>query len=150
MRDFKTTTLQRGDSWEWDGVTFRVLSPDPSWNLPHRDENAQSLVLEMRHGATTFLLMGDAGVKTERRMVLDRRTFDLVKVGHHGAPDASSDTLVTATHPRLAVISAGARNRFSHPGPKVVERWARAGALVWRTDLDHTLHVTSDGTRIRW
>ena len=150
MRDFKTTAVQRGDSWEWDGVTFRVLSPDPSWDLPRRDENARSLVLEVRHGASTFLLMGDAGVKTEQRLGLAPRRFDLVKVGHHGAPDASSDALVAATRPRLALISAGSRNRFSHPGPKVVGRWARAGAMVWRTDLHRTLHVTSDGTGIRW
>jgi len=150
MKEFKTKTLQRGDSWEWEGLRFRVLSPDPSWDLPRRDENARSLVLEVRHGATAFLLLGDAGANTERRMDLAQGPFDLVKVGHHGAPDASSEALVAATRPRLALISAGSRNRFSHPGPKVVERWTRAGARVWRTDLDRTLHITSDGTRIRW
>lgn len=150
MKGFPTTTLRRGLSWEWEGVSFRVLSPDPSWHLPQRDENARSLVLEVRHGATRFLLLGDAGVETERRIELAEGTYDVVKVGHHGAPDASSDALVAATRPRLAVISAGSRNRFSHPGPRVVEKWSRAGALVFRTDLDRTLHVTSDGTRIRW
>lgn len=150
MKDFKTTAVRRGNSWEWDGVTFRVLSPDPSRDLPRRDENARSLVLEVRHGASTFLLMGDAGANAERRLSLAPGRFDLVKVGHHGAPDASSDALVAATRPRLALISVGSRNRFSHPDPKVVSRWARAGAMIWRTDLHRTLHVTSDGTGIRW
>ena len=150
LRDFPTTTIRRGDAWSVDGVSFRVLGPDPNWPLPGRDENARSLVIEMRYGETSFLLMGDASVVTERLLGLGDRAYDLVKVGHHGASTASSERLVATARPRLAVISVGARNRFNHPAKGVVDRWARHGALVWRTDLRRTLHVTSDGSRISW
>lgn len=143
--DRRPEVIARGASWALDGVEFKVLSPDPAWLLPARDENALSLVIEVRHGATSFLLLGDASFATEGFLTAAATRHDVVKVGHHGAPNSSSEALVRATRPRIAVISAGLRNRFSHPSPLVVERWSRAGALVWRTDQSRTLHVTSDG-----
>ncbi len=150
LKAFQTTTARRGDGWSVDGVSFRVLGPDSNWLLPSRDENARSLVIEVRYGKTSFLLLGDASVLTEGLLDLPTRGYDLVKVGHHGAATSSSERLVRETRPRIALVSVGSRSRFSHPSATVVERWARAGALVWRTDLQWTLHVTSDGERIDW
>ena len=150
LRASRPVTVRRGDHWVVDGVSFRVLAPDPAWPLPKGDENARSLVIEVAYGATSFLLMGDASRLTEGLLQVPDRRYDLVKVGHHGASTSSSEDLVRATRPRLAVVSVGSRNRFGHPGEEVVARWARVGALVWRTDLRRTLHVTSDGVRIDW
>jgi competence protein ComEC len=144
-----TQTVRRGDSWTVDHVTFRVLAPDPAWPIKSRDENGRSMILEVRHGATSFLLMGDSSVETEKHAGTFER-YDLVKVGHHGASTSSSATFVRKTRPRVAVISAGARNRFAHPAEAVVERWTAVGASVWRTDRHHTLHAISDGVRLRW
>jgi hypothetical protein len=55
--------------------------------------------------------------------------------------------------PRLAVISAGARNPFGHPSPATLARLAAAGARIYRTDLDGAVEVESDGRRLtvrRW
>lgn len=150
FRDRRPETVARGASWALDGVEFKVLSPDPAWPLPVRDENARSLVIEVRHGATSFLLLGDASIATEGLLKLEATRHEVVKVGHHGAANSSSEAVVQATRPRIALISAGLRNRFSHPSPSVVERWSRAGSLVWRTDQRRTLHVTSDGTTVGW
>jgi competence protein ComEC len=150
LRDVGALVVRRGDSWSIDGVSFRVLGPDPDWPLPKGDENARSLVIEMTYGATSFLLMGDASRLTESLLRVPEHRYDLVKVGHHGALTSSSERLVRETRPRLAVISVGARNRFAHPNSEVVARWTRAGALVWRTDVRHTLHITSDGTQVAW
>jgi len=150
LAEWSPLKVARGASWQLDGVEFKVLAPDPAWVLPKGDENARSLVIEVRYGATSFLLLGDASVATERLLNLGVTRHDVVKVGHHGAKSSSSDALVLATRPRIALISAGFRNRFSHPAPAVVERWSRTGALVWRTDHHRTLHVTSDGERLRW
>jgi len=146
-----TRIVGRGDTFEVDGVSFRVLGPDPSWPLPGADENARSLVIEMTYGVTSFLFMGDASALSES--LLDFRGhgfYDVVKAGHHGALTSSSKSFVRSTRPRIVVLSVGARNRFSHPSPAVVERWSRAGARVWRTDLDHTLHAVSDGRTVAW
>ena len=149
MRPFTPETVSRGVEWTLDGVTFRLLAPDPRWPLPDRDENARSLVMEIRYGTSSFLLLGDASSLAESLINTGGRSFDVVKVAHHGAASASSDSLLKRVHARIAVISVGARNRFSHPNPRVVERWRRTGARVWRTDLNRTLHLTSDGTTLR-
>lgn len=150
LRDRGPITVRRGDGWTIDGVSFRVLGPDPGWPLPPGDENARSLVIEMTYGATSFLFMGDASTRSESLLEEAGRRYDLVKVGHHGAATSSSPALVRGVRPRISVVSVGARNRFSHPSAVVVERWSRAGARVWRTDIDRTLHVVSDGRGIAW
>ena len=51
---------------------------------------------------------------------------------------------VAATHPSMAVISVGERNRWGFPNPGVTARWRGAGARVWRTDRDGGVTVTVD------
>jgi competence protein ComEC len=143
-------TVSRGDAFAVDGVSFRVLAPASDWPVPPDDENARSLVLDVTYGATSFLLTGDASALSESLIRLPRTGYDVVKAGHHGARTSSSEGLVGRTRPRLVAISVGARNRFSHPSPAVVKRWSQAGALVWRTDTQHTLQVVSDGVHVSW
>jgi competence protein ComEC len=150
LTDREATVVGRGDWWIEDGVVFRILGPDATWSLPGRDENARSLVIEVRYGATSFLLMGDASLLTERLLSIPEGGVDMVKVGHHGAATSSSHRLVEQTRPRVAAISVGFRNRFSHPAASVAARWSASGAWVWRTDRDRTLHVTSDGHEVAW
>jgi competence protein ComEC len=46
------------------------------------------------------------------------------------------------------VISLGFGNPFHLPGKGVVERYARLGCRVLRTDLDGAITVQSDGKRL--
>lgn len=57
----------------------------------------------------------------------------MVLVPHHGSGGSSSAPWVTAVAPRLAVVSAGHRNRFGHPRREVVQRWQAQGAEVLAT-----------------
>ena len=66
----------------------------------------------------------------------------VLKVPHHGSRTSSSEELVDAVHPSLAVISLGWRNRFHFPAPEVLARYAARGATVLRTDLDGAVTVT--------
>lgn len=150
LREFAPSVVRRGASWTLDGVSFRVLGPAEGWPLPRGDENARSLLIDVRYGAASVLLLADASMLAERLMEIGETRYDAVKVAHHGAATSSSKNLVEGTRPRIAVISVGERNRFSHPAREVTERWRRAGSYVWRTDTAHTLHLTSDGVGIVW
>jgi competence protein ComEC len=49
--------------------------------------------------------------------------------------------------PAVAVVSAGERNPFGHPHPEVLDRYARAGVRLFRTDRDGTVTFSTDGVR---
>jgi competence protein ComEC len=139
-------TVVRGMRFEWDGASIQVLGPVPPPRPPLRVRNEDSVVLDVRFGEVHLLLTGDVTAEAERAIRLSRA--DVVKVPHHGSRTSSSEAFVAATSPRLALVSAGARNPFGHPHPEVIERYARAGALVLRTDRDRTLAVATDGRRV--
>jgi competence protein ComEC len=107
--------------------------------------NDNSLVVELAYRGRTILFTGDVEAEGEQALVAAGiGHVDVVKVPHHGSPTSSTDALVGATRPRLAVISCGAGNHFHFPSPAVVARWQAAGTEVARTDLDGAITVTVD------
>ena len=124
------TDCVAGQSWEWDGVRFRVLHPTPGF--PYLGNEA-SCVLRIETAQGNALLTGDIGHYVERAMLhrdAGRLRNDVVIVPHHGSAGSSDPDFIAATHARLAVVSSGAGNRFGHPKPQVVRRWCEAGAEV--------------------
>ena len=75
---------------------------------------------------------------------------DVLKVAHHGSRTSSSAAFLAAARPRLALVSAGAYNRFGHPAPQVLARLDAVGARVVRTDLHGALTLKTDGRKITW
>lgn len=119
--------------------------------LMDNDEvNDASLVLKLVYGTTTALLTGDAELKTEFDLVRARINLesDILKVGHHGSRTSSSSMFLDAVDPRLALISLGRNNTFGHPHKEVLNRFNGKEIIVYRTDLDETIHMTSNG--VRW
>ncbi|MGE0869165.1 MAG: DNA internalization-related competence protein ComEC/Rec2 [Kofleriaceae bacterium] len=110
---------------------------------PVRSVNDNSLVVGIRYRDRSVLFTGDLEHEGETELIASGLPrFDVVKVPHHGSPTSSSQPLVDATRPRLAVISCGRANSFGFPSPAVVERWRAAGAAVARTDRDGAVTVT--------
>jgi competence protein ComEC len=70
-----------------------------------------------------------------------RLRADVLKAGHHGSATSTSDELIRAVDPRLAVVSCGLRNRYGHPAPEAMARLEEAGVPVARTDRDGTVVV---------
>ncbi|HXM38653.1 MAG TPA: DNA internalization-related competence protein ComEC/Rec2 [Gemmatimonadales bacterium] len=138
-----------GDRIALDGVTVEVLSPDSAWAAGQVDINEQSVVLLVTYGTTRLLLTGDAGLPTEAHLAGRVGRVTLLKVGHHGSRSATSDRWLDELRPEDAVISVGAKNRYGHPAPEVLERLRAHGITVLRTDQRGTITftVSSQGTR---
>ena len=141
-----------GDAWTLDGVDFEVLHPAPPGPSTHspapsHNPNDWSVVVRVTYGEFSALLTGDADAAIED-LLLGQGRITALKVGHHGSRTSTSEAFVRATSPRYAVISVGARNRYGHPDPVVLARLERAGARIFRTDLDGTVTLTArkDGT----
>jgi competence protein ComEC len=132
-----------GQRWIWDGVAFAILHPvGPSYANPKLKTNDLSCVLRVSGVAGSALLTGDIEMRTEtdliRRDAAALRS-DLLIVPHHGSRTSSSAEFIAAVAPRIAVFTPGYRNRFGHPRPEVVERYAGSGIAIHRTDYEGAL-----------
>ena len=71
----------------------------------------------------------------------DALKADVLVVPHHGSKTSSTAPFIAAVDPSLALFSVGYRNRFRHPSPAVVARYAARGVALRRTDEEGALHV---------
>ena len=129
-----------GQSFDFDGVAVRVLAPTLPLLNSARDN---SLVTRVSWGASSILLVGDLEQAGEARLIRrggDVRSTVLAVGGHGGAAGSSADFL-RAVSPRAALISVGRYNRDKTPARATLERLDKAGAAIFRTDLDGALSV---------
>ncbi len=152
-RRIPVMTARRGQRIDLGGgARLEVLGPGSSGVLGgHSPENNHSVVLRLVYGRARFLLTGDAEAEAEADLLASKQRLsaDLLKVGHHGSRWSSTEPFLERVAPRLAVISCGRGNGFNHPHPEVVQRLARRGVRVFRTDRHGALTVETDGARIR-
>jgi competence protein ComEC len=132
----------RDQQWQWDGVTFRVLSPEK--NSAAKGNNASCvLLIESAHGRA--LLLGDAERTVEKRLAPEFSgvaPIDIVIAGHHGSASSSSTELIKAVNAKEVWFSAGYLNRYRFPKKDVLARWELAKVRGCRTDLEGTLKHT--------
>ena len=121
-----------GQAWAWDGVRFRMLSPAPGGAGKGND---RSCVLLVEGAGGGLLLTGDITAKVEPQVAaaLGDGAPPVLLVPHHGSKTSSSADFIDAVAPPFAVVSAGWRNRFGHPKPEVLARYAEAGVPVLNT-----------------
>ena len=140
--------VRPGDTLSIDGVSIALLAPDSGWTASLDDPNLASTIAMVQYGVVRFLLVGDAEAPEEGWVLSrwgDSLHADVLKVGHHGSATSSSEAFLDAVHPRVALVSVGAHNRYGHPSADVLERLTRRGATVLRTDLLGTVIVRTDG-----
>ncbi len=137
-----------GESFEFGGARFEVLSPPQDWDAGEKARNDDSLVLRVVYGETAALLEGDAEKRMERRLAALGPRADLLKVAHHGSATSTQPELLAAVQPRYAVISVGARNPFGYPKVQVLERLHEAGVRTYRTDTMGAVTFYLDGRSV--
>ena len=113
--------------------------------------NEMSIVLRLEYGDFSLLLMGDAGIPVESRLVASEavRVTTVLKVGHHGSKSASSEAWIDAVRPQFAVYSAALHNRYRFPHPDVQTRLLGTRTRQLQTGIHGTVRMTTDGTALR-
>ena len=132
-----------GQSWEWDGVLFRVLHPSAD-DFPSEKTNRLSCTLRVEAGGRTMLLLADTEARDEAKMLrrdAEALAAEVMLVPHHGSRTSSSPAFLAAVGARQAIISVGYRNRFGHPKAEVLERYRERQTKLWRTDLQGAVMV---------
>ncbi len=127
--------------WPTDDL---LLEPDGSHNL-----NDNSTVVRIDIGDASILLTGDLEREGENILVdtlaapLD---VDILQVGHHGSNTSSQTHFLNAVTPSAGLIPVGRDNQYGHPHREVMQRLREAEIDIYRTDVDGTITLETDGS----
>ncbi|MCD7776423.1 MAG: MBL fold metallo-hydrolase [Firmicutes bacterium] len=137
-----------GLSLSFGDVTLTVLSP-----VGYYDElNLESAVVRLKYMDVSYIFMGDCETEAELDAIeyMGAESFDsdVIKIGHHGSYTATSENLLEAVTPEIAVISCGEGNEYGHPHEDVLSRLAEYGVTVYRTDTDGVVVISTDGDTV--
>lgn len=118
------------------GIDVQVMGPSTLTG----DLNNDAIVLKVTDGSHTFLFMGDTpdapgDIKAQ-----------ILKVAHHGSAVGTSSGFLSRVSPEVAVIEVGAGNDYGHPKPETLANLETAGVKVYRTDLDGTITISTQGS----
>lgn len=145
----KVVRRWENDQFTFGATTVQVLFPPRDWPVGASPQNNDSLVLRVSYGESSVLLEGDAEKQVERRVAaLHHPSGNLLKVGHHGSANASTNELISSAKPQFAIISVGSGNSFGLPRMRTLERLEQAGTRVYRTDLDGAVTFYLDGRSV--
>lgn len=129
-----------GDKWYIEDLGFEIMSVD---NSEPENENVSSIVVEMTYGEQKYLFMGDA--EDENEEARKWNDVDVLKVGHHGSNTSSSEKFLNQVLPEISIISVGEGNSYNLPKDKILKRLENIESTIYRTDIDGTIQIVSDG-----
>ncbi|MFC6663000.1 excalibur calcium-binding domain-containing protein [Deinococcus multiflagellatus] len=118
--------------------------------MPKDEQNVNSIGLLIQYGSFRALLTGDsetpetnAWLKTYPASFLG--PVNVYKSIHHGAKNGDNARWLAAVRPENVVIGVGPNN-YGHPTAEALSLYKKAGAGIYRTDLNGTVTVTVQRT----
>ncbi|MGE3630415.1 MAG: ComEC/Rec2 family competence protein [Sandaracinaceae bacterium] len=60
--------------------------------------------------------------------------LEVLRIGHHGAANATAPVFITSTRPEVAIISTGDNNRYEHPRCETLRTLAAGEVEVFQTE----------------
>jgi len=130
--------------------TIRLVTLWPPAADPPREENERSLVARAVLPGGSVVITSDIGRPAERLIsgngLLD---CDVLVIPHHGSRGSSSNALLDAASPEIALIPAAAGNTHGHPHEEVLERLAGRGIAIRYPKRDGWCGARWDGNAWR-
>ena len=131
------------------GTEFNILYP--LQNTSGWDTNDASIVGKLIYVNNSFLLTGDLPQKMEKTLVGKYGSFlksDILKVGHHGSKNSSSEIFIGTVSPVYSIISAGLNNRYGHPNKEALDVLNQFGSQILETMGGGMVEFKSDGQNV--
>ena len=140
------TVPELGESYSLGEASFSFLGPLEDYD----NTNDDSLVIRLEYGDTSFLFTGDMTAKAEKDLINDGANLrcDVLKVGHHGSSGSSCYQFLYEAQPSIGVISCEKGNSYGHPHEETLSRLHDADVTVFRTDLEGSIVIFSDGMKV--
>lgn len=143
-KDYKISIPKIGEKIKLNNLVFNVLSVDDN----DKNINDCSIVLKLNYLDTKYLFMGDASKSVEKKLLDKDIKADVIKIGHHGSSYSSSKKFLESVNPNIAIISVGKDNKYKHPTNNVLNTLNNLNIKYYRTDIDGTIKLVSDGKNI--
>lgn len=138
-------TPKIGDSFDLSDALIDILY----LNNDVTNLNDDSIILKITYGENKFLFMGDASKLVEKEIINDDISADVLKVGHHGSRESSSNSFLDKVGGGYAIISVGVDNKYGHPTKSVLNNLKKYDYEILRTDVIGTIKIISDGKNIK-
>ena len=145
--------INAGEKFSEGNAEFICLNPEKGKYTG--EANEYSAVLFMKYESFTALFTGDVegtgqdGIKeiiSKNPGMYDDIT--LLKVAHHGSRFTTDEEFLEMTSPKLALISCGRNNVYSHPHDELIYRLTDAGCRILRTDKMGAVTVRYQDNRV--
>ncbi|MDD4532334.1 MAG: ComEC/Rec2 family competence protein [Bacilli bacterium] len=139
--NFPIAMINRGGNEQrMDFGDFYIDDINKFKDWKNEDRNYTSAVYSFKIFDTSFLIMGDAPIETEKKLLHEYPNLrcDVLKVGHHGSDTSSCFEFLYQVHPQLAIISCGYNNKYGHPKKVVLDNLNRLDIPYIRTDETST------------
>jgi competence protein ComEC len=148
----KLINTKAGDEFVFeDGVKITILYPDTAAdNYVTKNPNNDSIVAMLEYGNLKVLFVGDAESSVEKQILNQKIDIDadVLKVGHHGSKTSSTLSFLNAVSPSVGVIEVGAKNKYGLPSDVILSRLESFPIKYYRTDVDGTVELSSDGNSL--
>lgn len=143
-KNISITSPNVGDTYDFSDAEFTILSCK---NENTKELNTTSIVIRLVFGEQSYIFCGDAEKENEYAMMDSGLTLksNVIKIGHHGSTSSSLEKFILAVDPEIAIITVGEGNDYGHPHEKIIKRLDRLGITTYRTDLNGTIVINSDG-----
>ncbi|OGL47834.1 MAG: DNA internalization-related competence protein ComEC/Rec2, partial [Candidatus Schekmanbacteria bacterium RBG_16_38_10] len=154
-RNIPQKRVMRGEEFKiGENILIRFLNPSEKLcergNGFFKNINDQSLAFQVIYKKFRILFTGDIE-KEAIEDIISRDTelrSTVIKVPHHGGKVSVNYQLVKRVLPKIAVISVGTNNSFSHPSKETLEDYKKSGAKIYRTDINGAVMLRTDGVRV--
>ena len=138
--------LNGGESLDLGGIEANVWLPP---TVDTKNENNNSMILQIIHGNNRFLFMGDAEADEETAFM--HSDFFLpatvLKLGHHGETDATSPAFLDSVSPKIALITGNVEENPDSENP-VIAQLLKERQISAYYSKGASIDFCSDGTTI--
>ena len=145
-KDYKITVPKINEEFNYNNINIKVLYT----GTDEKDLNNTSIVLKLTYQNNKFLFMGDATSKVEKKLLNEDIKSDVLKIGHHGSEYSTTKNFLDKVNPQYAIIEVGKNNTYKHPKETTLDKLNKKNIKIYRTDIDGTIKVTSDGNNLKF
>lgn len=145
-KDYKITVPKINEEFNYNNINIKVLYT----GTDEKDLNNTSIVLKLTYQNNKFLFMGDATSKVEKKLLNEDIKSDVLKIGHHGSEYSTTKNFLDKVNPQYAIIEVGKNNTYKHPKEITLDKLNKKNIKIYRTDIDGTIKVASDGNNLKF